>query len=149
MDSKFHSQEEWPLGKLAKPSLSFDLFACLQAVEDTKRFQSGNSVPSPPSAYCCTVAGSRSHLANKSGLGFPTRFFRPSVKKNVVASPRARPSQAAFHSHNLYLHNLAFGVPPDKVDPGVTTNATIAVMIAGATKEMTTRTLDDIFSSST
>ena len=142
-------QEECPLGKLVNPSLSFEAFGCLHAVEEIRRFQSGNCVPSPPRAYCSTVAGSRSHRDRRSGLGFPTRFFKPSVKKNVVASPKTRPSQAAFHSHSLYFHNRALGISLDRVGPGVTVRATIAVMIAGARNEITTRTPVDIFSCST
>ena len=142
-------QDEWPLGKLANPSLSFEVSGCLQAVEEIKRFQRGNCTPSPPRAYCWTVAGSRLHLDRRSGLGFPIRLFSPSVKKNVVASPNPRPSQAEFHSHNLRLHPFAFDDPSVVTVPGVKTRAINAVMIAGATNEITARTLVLIFSCST
>lgn len=144
-----HLQDEWPLGKLLKPSLSFEVSGCRQAVEEINRFHSGSWVPNPPKAYCCTVAGSRLHLASRSGLGLPIKFLRAAVKKKVVARPSASPIQAVFHSHNFNLQMTDFGVPRVALGPGVSASATNAVMIAGITKAMTTRTPVDIFSCST
>ena len=141
--------EEWPLGKLANPSFSFEVSGCRQAVEETNKFHKGSWLPSPPKAYCCTVAGSRLHLDSRSGLGLPITFLSPSVKKKVVASPSPSPIQAVFHSHNFLLQTVDFCVPRDTPDPGVKTSATKAVMTAGMTKAMVTRRPVDIFSCST
>ena len=142
-------QEEWPLGKLAKPSFNFEASGCRQAVEETNRFHSGSWLPSPPRAYCCTAAGSRLHLDRKSGLGLPITSLSPSVKKNVVARASASPIQAVCHSHNFILHTSDFGVPRDTPGPGVKTSATKAVSRAGMINAMVTRRPVEIFSCST
>ena len=141
--------EEWPLGKLANPSFSFETLGCLQAVEEINKFHSGSWLPSPPSAYCCTVAGSRLHLDSRSGLGLPIRFLSPSVKKKVVASPSASPIHAVFHSHNFILHMRDVGVPCATPGPGVNTSDTTVVTIAGIINAIVTRRAVDIFSCST
>lgn len=142
-------QEEWPLGKLANPSFSFDALGCLQAVEEINKFHNGSWLPSPPSAYCRTVAGSTLHLDNRSGLGLPIKFLSPSVKKNVVASASASPIQAVFHSHSFNLHMRDFGVSCDTPDPGVNTSVTKAITRAGIISAIVKRRPVDIFSCST
>ena len=141
--------EEWPLGKLANPSFSFEVSGCRQAVEETNKFHNGSWLPSPPKAYCCTVAGSRLHLDSRSGRGLPITFLSPSVKKKVVASPSPSPIQAVFHSHNFILQTFDFCVPRDTPDPGVKTNATNAVIMPGMINAMVARRAVDIFSCST
>ena len=144
-----NSQDEWPLGKLWNPSFSLALSGCRQAVEEINKFHSGSWPPSPPKAYCCTVAGSKLHRDSRSGLGFPYRFFIPSVKRKVVARPKAKPIHAVFNSHSFILHTTELGEPRVMPGAGLKIRATKAMMTAGMTKAMTARRPEEIFSCST
>lgn len=99
--------------------------------------------------YCWIAAVSRSHLDSKSGLGFPIKFFSPSTKKKVTASPRPRPIHAVFHSQSLYLHVLKTEVGADAGTLGVKMSATRAVTIAGITREIENSAPVGTFSCST
>lgn len=95
------------------------------------------------------MAGSRSQRDKRSGLGFPIKFLSPSTKKKAVASARARPIQATFHSQSLYFHVFRNDVPLAVGSLGVKTRAIKAVRIAGIIAEISTSKLVEIFSCST
>ena len=141
--------EECPLGKLAKPSFSLDFKGWRQAVDETRRFHNGSCTPSPPTAYCCTSAGSRSHRDSKSGRGLPMTSFKPSVNRKVKAKASARPIHAVFHSHSFSVHICAFVAVFAIVGPGGKMRAMTAVRIAGMISAIVTRTPVEIFSCST
>ncbi len=106
-----YTHAECPLGKLWNPSANIELSVCRHAVQLTSPFQSGNAPSSPPTTSgppAITSAGSRSHLDNRSGRGFPMISLSPSTNRNVTASARNRPSHAACHSHSFERHAVYF-----------------------------------------
>lgn len=78
----------------------------------------------------------------RSGLGFPNRFFIPSVSMKASANESARPSQPVFHSQSFRRQIRAFPAPL-AVGPGTNTITMRKMMIAGATRETMTRTAVD------
>ena len=61
----------------------------------------------------------------------------PCVIIKDVASDKARPIQAVFHSQNFLRHIKLFGVPLLAVGPGTKIRQTKKVTIAGITSPMT------------
>ena len=72
----------------------------------------------------------------RSGRGFPKSSFMPCVIMKDVASDKARPIQAVFHSQSFLRHIKLFGVPLFAVGPGTNIRQTKKVMSAGMMRAM-------------
>lgn len=102
--------------------------------------------PMPPTVLLKRRERSGLHRAKRSGLGFPTRFFVPSVIKKAIARDSPRPIQPAFHSHSLRFQSFVLEAGLPEVGPTPMNSETIKMMTAGITRPMTTRRPVEIFS---
>ena len=103
-------------------------------------------VPMPPTVLLKRRERSGLHRAKRSGLGFPTRFFVPSVMKKAIARDSPRPIQPAFHSHSLRVQSFVLEAGLLDVGPTPMNSETTKMMTPGITKPMTTRRPVEIFS---
>ncbi len=103
------------------------------------RKASAGVVGNPVSAYLARLSVSGIHLARRSGLGRPLRFFSPLVMRFAAVSDKARPNQPVNSSHSLRCHINDFGVNFKTVGPGTRSNETSATMTAGASTDANMR----------
>ena len=115
-------------------------------VQETRLMPSSTWSPMPPTVLLRRRERSGLHRAKRSGLGFPTRFFVPSVIKKATARDSPRPIQPAFHSHSLRFQSFVLEAGLPEVGPTPMTSETIKIMTAGITRPMTTRRPVEIFS---
>lgn len=100
----------------------------------------------PPTVLLKRRERSGLHRPRRSGLGFPTRFFVPSVMKKAIARESPRPIQPAFHSHSLRFQSFVLEAGLPEVGPTPMKSEVIKTITPGITRPMTTRRLVEIFS---
>lgn len=144
------SQEECPLGKLAKPSMRNELLLSRQISHETSVAAPRTDSPSPPTVNSAMRATSGLQRARRSGRGFPIKAFRPWVAVQVLARASASPIQPTFHSQNLRRIYCAAG---DLEEPGLeveveevafagtSSHENRRIIIAGAKRQTRSRVL--------
>ena len=105
--------------------------------------------PMPPTELLKRRERSALHRDKRSGLGFPTRFFVPSVIKKAIARESPRPIQPAFHSHSFRFQSFVFEAGLPEAGPTPTKRETMKTMAPGITRPMTTRRPVETFSLAT
>lgn len=133
-------KEACPDGQEEKPSCRTTLDRLRQIRESTMIGALSTMAPSPDTAYWLMRLTSGLHRARKSGLGLPTRSFRPSVTANAPASDKPRPIHPVFHSQILRRHFNACEAPSAAAFSGTKTMLTAKIMTPGATSETTSST---------